>query len=219
MSQNMHHPKPARLEALVDGTLPETEGATVASHVQTCGRCAAEVEELRQLFAALADLPRVAPSAGFADRVMAGVRVAEAPATVPARPPLADRLRALVPGRRLGWSLAAAFTGVPAVATAAALVWLASQPTLSAQALWIFATQRIAAAASAATGWLVESLAATRLAGWLGAFGRGLVAVEPGQLGIAAAAMLALSGLSAWVLYRNLIRTPTRERHHVSYSF
>jgi hypothetical protein len=57
------------------------------------------------------------------------------------------------------------------------------------------------------------------MAGWLGAFGRGLVAVEPGQLGIAAAAMLALSGLSAWVLYRNLIRTPTRERHHVSYSF
>jgi hypothetical protein len=135
------------------------------------------------------------------------------------RAPLADRLRSLLPGRRLGWALAAAFTGAPAIATIGALAWLATHPALSVQALWIFATQRIAAGDSAASGWLIETLAATRIASWLGAFGRGLATVEPGQLGVAAAALVALTGLSAWVLYRNLIRTPTRERHHVSYSF
>jgi anti-sigma factor RsiW len=219
MSETMQHPEPARLEALVDGTLPQTDRASVDSHVRTCERCAAEVEELRQLFTALADLPRLAPGVGFADRVMAKVRVAKAPVAVPARAPLADRLRSLLPGRRLGWALAAAFTGAPAIATIGALAWLATHPALSVQALWIFATQRIAAGASAASGWLIETLAATRIASWLGAFGRGLATVEPGQLGVAAAALVALTGLSAWVLYRNLIRTPTRERHHVSYSF
>lgn len=219
MSEILHHPESARLEALVDGTLPGGDRAVVAAHVRSCARCGVEVDELRSLFSALADLPHAAPRAGFADRVMANVRVAEAPAATPAKAPLGDRLRALVPGRRLGWSLAAAFAGFPAVATAAALVWIATQPNVTAQALWIYASQQVAAAAAVAWVWTVEAAAATRLAGWVAAAGRGLAAVDPAQLGVAAAAFAVLSVVSAVVLYKNLIRTPTRERHHVSYCF
>lgn len=219
MSEAMHHPESARLEALVDGTLPGGDRAAVAAHVDACERCGAEVEGLRHLFAALGELPHVAPRAGFADRVMAHVRVAKAPAATPAQAPLADRLRALLPGRRLGWSLAAAFAGFPAVATAAALAWVATQPNVTAQALWIYASQQVALAASVAWTWTVETAAATRLAGWAAAAGRGLAAVDPGQLGVAAAALGVLMAISAVVLYKNLIRTPTRERHHVSYCF
>lgn len=215
----MRHPEPAKLEALADGSLPAADRATVASHVEACASCAAEVDGFRQLFAALAGLPRLAPSAGFADRVMANVRVAPAPATAPDRTPLGERLRALVPGRRLRWTLAAAFTGLPAVTVASALAWLVTHPNLSAQALWIFATQSIGAAVGSAASWTWEVIAATRPAGWVAAFGRSLVAIDPGQLGVAAAAFAALTLACAWVLYSNLIRTPTRERHHVSYSF
>lgn len=220
MREMTKHPEPARLEALADGTLPQAERGSVDAHVQACGRCAAEVEDFRQLFAALAELPRVAPSAGFEDRVMARVRVAKAPAgAVADRPSLADRLRALVPSRRMRWSLAAAFSAFPVLGTGAAVAWLATEPSLSIQALWIFAAERFGAAASGAAAWAVEGLAATRVAGWLSAFGKGLVAVGPGQLGAAALALALLTAASAWVLYSNLIRTPTRERHHVSYSF
>jgi anti-sigma factor RsiW len=219
VNEDMHHPEPEALEALAAGSLPAADRATVASHVETCGPCGAEVEEFRLLFAALADLPRLAPSTAFADRVMARVRVAPVPAVVPDGVPFADRLRALVPGKRLRWALAATFTGLPVVTVGAALAWLVTHPNLSAQALWIFATQRVESAIAVAAPWIMEQLAATRAAGWLGAFGRGLATIDPGRLGVAASVLLVLTGVSAWVLYSNLIRTPTRERHHVSYSF
>ncbi len=214
-----NHPERATLEALAEGSLPEAERATVASHIEACASCAAEVDGFRQLFAALADLPRMAPSAGFADRVMANVRVAPAPAAVPDRAPLGERLRALVPGRRLRWTLAAAFAGLPVVTVGSALAWLLAQPNLSVQALWIFATQSIGAAIAGVASWTWEAFASTRLASWMAALGRGLTAIAPGELGVAAAALAALTVACAWVLYSNLIRTPTRERHHVSYSF
>ncbi|MEN8376619.1 MAG: hypothetical protein ABFS34_14325 [Gemmatimonadota bacterium] len=219
MSEDMLHPEPARLEALAESSLPEADRATVASHVETCERCAAEVEQFRVLFAALAELPQLAPSADFADRVMASVQVAPVPEVVPARTALADRVRRLLPGKRTRWSLAAALSGLPVVTVGAAVAWLIAQPDVSVQALWIFATQRVGAGVTGGASWVVETLAATRLGSWAGAFGRGIAAIDPSQLGFAAAGFAVLAITSAWVLYSNLIRPPTRERQHVSYSF
>ena len=46
-------------------------------HLETCDECRALIEADRALLAELATLPAFAPRAGFADRVMARVRVAQ----------------------------------------------------------------------------------------------------------------------------------------------
>ena len=50
-------------------------GASRTMHLTECSLCHAEAEQERKLFLALAQLPRFAPSAGFADRVMQSVRI------------------------------------------------------------------------------------------------------------------------------------------------
>lgn len=50
-------------------------GATQALHLAECSLCLAEAERERRLQLALAQLPRFAPRAGFAERVMARVRI------------------------------------------------------------------------------------------------------------------------------------------------
>lgn len=46
-----------------------------ARHLAGCARCRAEIGETRTLHAGLLELPSLAPSTGFADRVMARVRL------------------------------------------------------------------------------------------------------------------------------------------------
>ena len=50
-------------------------GAAQALHLAECSLCLAEAERERRLLLGLAQLPRFTPSAGFADRVMARVRI------------------------------------------------------------------------------------------------------------------------------------------------
>lgn len=49
--------------------------ATRTMHLTECSLCHVEAERERNLFMMLAQLPRFAPSAGFADRVMKHVRL------------------------------------------------------------------------------------------------------------------------------------------------
>jgi hypothetical protein len=49
--------------------------AARAIHLAECSLCLAEAEQERKLVLELARLPRFAPSAGFADRVMARVKL------------------------------------------------------------------------------------------------------------------------------------------------
>jgi len=66
------------LDAFHSGAL----GPTEQLHIETCARCQALLAADRELMAAFERLPSLAPSDGFADRVMAQVAIAK-PATVP----------------------------------------------------------------------------------------------------------------------------------------
>lgn len=59
------------LELWAEGLL----GAGRTMHLTECSLCHAEAERDRKLFLGLARLPRFAPAAGFADRVMQSVRI------------------------------------------------------------------------------------------------------------------------------------------------
>lgn len=50
-------------------------GAARAMHLADCSLCLAEAERERKVLLELVRLPRFAPEAGFADRVMARVRI------------------------------------------------------------------------------------------------------------------------------------------------
>jgi hypothetical protein len=67
----MHHLTTDEIELWAQGLL----GAARAFHLADCSLCRAEAERERKVILELVQLPAFAPSAGFADRVMAHVKV------------------------------------------------------------------------------------------------------------------------------------------------
>jgi hypothetical protein len=213
--QQMTHPTDDRLEAYCDGSLAASEQAVIESHVFRCGRCRSEVEDWRSLFASLAALPHLAPRAGFADRVMVHVRLAE---------PWHARARKLLgrvaPTTAPAWALAFAILAVPVLALGTFAFWLLSRSYLTVYRLWVFATDQFADGANQAASGLLTRLVQTDVMVWLvnsaGAF--------MGSAGMRGVSVVAGGGaavivICAWVLYRNVVRTPTRGTTYVSFMF
>lgn len=71
MSDILQHLTPDEIELWAQGLL----GAERTMHLPGCSLCLAEAERARKLMVELAQLPRFAPTAGFADRVMAQVKI------------------------------------------------------------------------------------------------------------------------------------------------
>jgi hypothetical protein len=65
------HLTPDEVELWAEGLL----GTARVMHLPDCAQCLALAQRERRLFLGLAQLPRLAPEFGFADRVMARVRV------------------------------------------------------------------------------------------------------------------------------------------------
>jgi len=65
------HVTPHEVELWAEGLL----GTARVMHLADCAQCLAVAPRERKLFRALAQLPRLAPEFGFADRVMARVRL------------------------------------------------------------------------------------------------------------------------------------------------
>jgi anti-sigma factor RsiW len=214
LSETLNHPAPDRLEALVEDTLDRAEKAVVESHLATCERCQVEVADLRSLFEALAALPEVAPSAGFADRIMKGVRV---------RRPVLDWvnewIERLTPDTNRGWAVAAAVVAMPALVTSALTWWLLSHPEVSAQRLWLVASALVGDALSAGWQWAWASFAGSGLAVWANGLLELAESLGRGGLGLAAIMFATLTIGSVYVLYQNLFRTNGRRTQHASYTF
>ena len=71
MTDPLQHLTPDEIELWAMGLL----GATRAIHLAQCADCLAAAERERKFFRELAQLARLAPSADFADKVMAKVRI------------------------------------------------------------------------------------------------------------------------------------------------
>ena len=212
MSDTQIHPTSDRLQTLVEGGLPEAERATLEQHLLACERCRAEVEEWRALFAALASLPHLAPSPGFADRVLAGVRI---------RPSWSARAAVAIsrikPRTRMGRALIAACCALDAVVVMALLLWVLTRPGIDAEALLVFlrdrSTELVLSLAGDAARAALETTVAVRLATVV----ERILAAGPTELGLAAAVLATMTFVAAWVLYRNLFRPSTRKVDHVSF--
>jgi anti-sigma factor RsiW len=214
LSETLNHPMPDRLEAYVEGSLDGADAAVLESHLASCARCESEVVEIRSLFDALAALPELAPSAGFAERVMKDVRV---------RQPVLERvnqwLDRLAPSTNRGWAIATAMVAMPALVATAGLWWLLSHPSVTAQGLWLFATTQGAEALGAGWQWGLTMFAGSALAAWLSGVLELAASLGRGGLGMALATFATMTVVSVYVLYENLFRPTARRADHASYSF
>lgn len=195
------------LEQLAEGELSPLERERAEDHLQECPRCAGELAGYRALFEALSSVSRPAPSAAFADAVMARVRLR------PAEHPALAWLRRLLPSTRRGWALLLGALAAPGVPVVALLAWLLARPMVTPAGLVRWAAdgaRDLALAAFVHAGeWLSSS----------GAAARAWDLVEPAaalpRSALAGGALLLAVGvpLSAWTLYK-LLRTPTRGTTH-----
>ncbi len=91
------HLSAERIQALLDGGLPERERRRAEEHLASCGACASEAERWSALFEDLDELPRLVPLEGFQARVMTSVQLPERRSLL-AR--LKDRITGLLPDGR-----------------------------------------------------------------------------------------------------------------------
>jgi len=206
------HVEETLLQDLIDGKLPTRLSARVRSHLETCAPCATEAGSWQSVFRGLNGLPRLEPSAAFADEVMARVRVA-APAAAPRHAMLPAFVRALrstgrrlVPRTRRAWAALSGAAVTPAVVVSLIIYAVFSHPTLTPGALTSFLWWQVTDLAVA--GWASLSTTALETSSLLGLQGvvEALASAPLAAAGIVLA-YAALTVLSLRVLYRNLMTT------------
>lgn len=77
MKSTHNHIDAERMQALLDGELSPREARTLRAELDGCPRCRAEFEGWQLLFDELEELPALAPSAHFGDRVLESLPVPE----------------------------------------------------------------------------------------------------------------------------------------------
>ena len=199
------------LEQLAEGDLTHAERTLAEQHLRACAHCTAELASARALIAALAGLPALSPSAGFADAVMA--RVAAAPQAAAAAEPAEAARTGWLPNTVKGWIwLTLVMTAV--MAPLAALgVWLAANPLVSVSDLFGVARRW---AGEVAWNALVEGTGALARSGffaWAGDMVTGLPGPATAGVPLALLLILAAIPVSAFVMVRTL-KTPATGMTH-----
>lgn len=207
------------LQDLADGILPARQVARAHAHLDACEACAGELRGWTAVLARLSELDRFEPSEGFAERVMAGV----APATAPAVARVPGWRRALavagrfVPRTRRAWAALAGAAVTPAVTFGLVLYTVFSHPTLTPSALASFTFWQLTDLLVTAWGGLVESgLTLVRMTGVDGLVEAMLAAPVMVGVGFVAYAVAFLAAVR--ILYKNLIDRRSIRPRYVSAS-
>lgn len=192
------HLSPDDIDRWLDGILP----AGPAGHLESCQTCLELVRAEREIAELVSALPLMAPSAGFADRVMQSVQVPD-PFAIRSLGAARRRLFATRRSLAVAASLAILLVG----SMAGSIVWTMShQETLAGIGAWLLAQGGDAA-------WLALRGIATNLIEqpWYAA-AKGVVS-QPGRLAIASA-VASLAYLGGLLALRRLLALPTQQVAH-----
>jgi len=197
------------LEELAEGSLPPARSAEAGAHIETCARCAGELEGYRALFELLGEIPRFAPSFDFTEAVMARVQIA------PRTSRVAEWLWRRAPATRRGWALLGVMIVAPVTPILALAVLVLTQPLVSPSSLWQWGTMRAQSAGQSAMALALEQMPSTGFFGLAEILYATLQAVPSDALH-AALVLLAIGiPLSGWGMVR-LIRTPEGSVSHAN---
>lgn len=214
MSDTQNHPGRERLQAFVEASLDEAAARAVDAHLTVCPRCSGDVEELQSLFEVLSSLTRFAPATGFADRIMARVRVRQ-----PWLVRVADWVEQFTPRTTRGWAVAAAVLALPVIGATLLSWWLISQPGVTPQGLWLVASEVTGQALSTSWDWGWARFTESRIAAWLIGVTDLAATLGTGGLGLAVVMFASFTAGSVWILYQNLFRPEARRTDYASYVF
>jgi hypothetical protein len=208
------HVEPELLQDLVEGVLPRRHAARIRRHLDGCGPCTHEAEGWARVVGTLEALPRHAPSAAFADQVMARVTLPEA-ATSAARAVVPSgkqamvarwlrKAQGLVPRTRRAWAVLSGAAVTPVATLGLVFYAVFSHPALTPGALLSYAgwqlTDMAAAAWSAGWGLLAQAMTAVGAQGLFAG-----MASAPLALAAATTVYSVLVVLALRVLYKNLV--------------
>ena len=222
------HVRGKSLQDFVQGLLPARRVARIQAHLDGCGTCSKEVVAWRSVMGSLETLGHWAPADGFAARVMDEVQIA---APAPARAPARARARAalvaagnaavwaggLLPQSQKAWAAMSGVAVAPMATLGLLLYTVFSHPTLTPGALLSFVGWK--AAAFATMAWnatsvvLLESASLFRVYTFMES-----LAAAPATLAGGFAVFSCLMAAATWVLYKNLIATPSVDGQHAHVS-
>jgi anti-sigma factor RsiW len=207
------------LQDYLDGALSGRRSARAAGHLAACDTCRGELKGWERLFGSIAAIGRFAPAAGFAERVMARVRV---PAPVPALWAEAGRrmvgwARGLLPQTRRGWAIAGGVASAPTITMGALLFLVFSHPLLTVGTFTTYVSWKASALLgslfSALASGMVESVALFRAYSFLET-----LASSPVLVGVGGLVFSLMCAIALWVLYRNLLATSSSVESHYARS-
>jgi anti-sigma factor RsiW len=207
------HVPSGRLQDVLEGTLAARSAARVEDHLAGCAVCRSELAAFRELGIALSSLPRHAPSPGFAEGVMAGLRVEQMARVAMSPTSRLDRAlaaarrwgRSLVPSSGQGWAAALGLAMGPAVVVAVVVQAIFAHPLVTPSNLASFLVLQLQELASGAAALLTRPAVAAVVD-----------ALSPlvQSPALLAALVTGLSGLTvaaAWTLYRTVFSSPLGE--------
>lgn len=215
------HLEPRVLLGYVDQALSPRRKRAVSVHVERCAACRDELGRWRSVVDRIESMGRVSPAPGFADAVMARVRM---PATAPNEAPagilqrLGDQLRDLLPRTRRAWVVASASALAPvAASTIGAFALFNAHPLLTPANLASFLWWRVTGTVQGVVGLLAERILASPVALeiWRAAQG---ISGEPLMAGAGAVAFGLTTVAALWILYRNLTALPPADRGYANVS-
>jgi hypothetical protein len=192
------HLTPDDIDRWLDGTLP----AGPAGHLESCQTCLELVRAEREIAELISALPLMAPSSGFADRVMQSVQVPD-PFAIRSLGAARRRLFATRRSLAVAASLALLLLG----SMAGSVVWtLNHQDTLAGIGSWLLAQ-------GGQAGWIALRGIATNLIEqpWYAA-AKGVVS-QPGRQA-AASAVATLAYVGGLLALRRLLALPAQQVAH-----
>jgi anti-sigma factor RsiW len=214
VTERTFHPESGQLQDFIEGSLDKPSAAVLESHVLGCAYCQKEVADLRSVFTALARMERFSPGLGFANRVMAQVKLPE-----PWYARAGRYAAGFAPRTTRGWAFASGLLALPLIGMGTLMLWVLSKPYVTGEGLIAFALKQtgtsLAVFGRNALSTIIQSditLLLTRLA-------ESVLSAGLAGAGAVVASFAGMIALSAWILYQNLIRTPTRRSNYASYSF
>jgi len=214
------HLSPERLQDYIEGVLPEPHMARIETHLDGCGACHAEAAAWRELVHRIETLPELAPSAGFAQRVMAQVRIGQlvrAPLAVSTRTRVLAWAGRLLPRTQKAWAVISGVAVTPVTVGALLVYTVFSNPTVTPGYLASFLWWQVSGAASAVAGLAADTLFESAIMFYAYSALEAL-AGAPVLAAMVAVALAAATSVSGWVLYRNLLPSPTADGQYATVS-